>query len=268
MFSYEFISRAVLAGSLISLCASLLGVTLVLKRFSMIGDGLSHVSFGALSIAAVMGIAPLALAVPVVALSAFGLLLISSSEKIDGDAAIGVISGTSLAVGVLAVSFSSGVNIDLSSYMFGSILAMSGSDITVTAIFSAVVLITFVLFYNRIFAVTFDANFAKATGAHTGFLNALIAVLTAVMIVIGMRMMGALLISSLIIFPALTAMRLFKSFRGVTVCAVVVSLCCFLCGITLSYILSAPTGASIVAVNFIVFIIFCIAGRLKKLFQH
>jgi ABC-type Mn2+/Zn2+ transport system permease subunit len=210
--------RALIIGSLVALCASLLGVSLVLKRYSMIGDGLSHVGFGTLTIALALNLSPLYVSVPVVMLSAFLLLRISKNSKINGDAAIALISSSSLAIGVFSVSLSKGMNIDVFHYMFGSILAMSESDVYFSVALSVVVLVLFIFFYNKIFAVTFDENFAKATGTNSGLYNMLVALLTAVTIVIGMRIMGALLISSLIIFPALTSMRLFKSFRsGITV---------------------------------------------------
>ncbi len=200
MFSYPFMQRAFLVGILVSLCASLLGVSLVLKRYSMIGDGLSHVGFGALAVASALHMAPLAVAVPVVVLAAFILLRLSDSGKLKGDAAIAMISTGALAVGVMVVSVTTGMNSDLNSYMFGSILAMSKSDVVLSAVLSVIVLVLYLFFYDKIFAVTFDTVFARATGIRTGLYNMLLAVLTAVTVVLGMRMMGALLISSLIIF--------------------------------------------------------------------
>lgn len=214
--------RALLVGILVSLCAALLGVSLVLKRYSMIGDGLSHVGFGALAIAAVMNWAPMAVAVPVVIAAAFLLLRISGSSRIKGDSAIALISTGALALGVMAVSVS-GMNSDLDSYLFGSILAISEGDVVISVVLAVLVLVLFVFFYNKIFAITFDENFAKATGTRAGMYNMLIALLTALTIVIGMRMMGSMLISSLIIFPALCSMRVFKSFRSVTVCSAIIS---------------------------------------------
>ena len=208
MLSYDFIVRALIVGLLVSLCASLLGVSLVLKRYSMIGDGLSHVGFGALAIATAMNAAPLKVSVPVVVFAAFMLLRISENSKIKGDAAIALISTGSLAIGVIVISMTTGMNTDVCNYMFGSILAMSKDDVFLSISLSIIVLILFVVFYHKIFAVTFDENFAKATGTNTGVYNMLIAFLTAITIVLGMRMMGALLISSLIIFPSLTSMRL------------------------------------------------------------
>ena len=249
MLSYPFVLRALAGGMMVSLCAALLGVSLVLKRYSMIGDGLSHVSFGALSIAVAVGWSPLKVSIPVVTLAAFLLLRITENSKIKSDAAIAMISASALAIGIIVTSLTTGMTTDVSSYMFGSILAMSREDVVLSVMLSLVVLGMFVFCYNKIFAVTFDENFAKAAGVKVGFYNVLIAVLTAVTIVLGMRMMGAMLISSLIIFPALSSMRLFKSFLGVAVCSGVVAVMCFVLGMVLSYGLSIPAGASVVVVN-------------------
>ena len=256
LLSYSFIVRALIVGILVSLCAALLGVSLVLKRYSMIGDGLSHVGFGALSIAMALNLAPLQVSVPVVVVAAFLLLRISENSKIKGDAAIALIATSSLAIGVIVTSLTTGMNIDVYNYMFGSILAMSKSDVYTSIILSVVVILLFVLFYNKIFAVTFDENFAKATGTNTNIYNMLIAFLTAITIVVGMRIMGTLLISSLIIFPALTSMRIFKSFKGVVISSAIISIICFVIGIMTSFQFSLPAGASIVVINIVVFIIF------------
>ena len=253
MFSYHFMVRAVVVGVLVSLCAALLGVSLVLKRYSMIGDGLSHVGFGALAIAAAVNVAPLYLAVPIVIAAAFLLLRINQNSKIKGDAAIALISSSALAIGVVTVSLTTGMNTDVSNYMFGSILSLSHADAVLSIVLSAVVLLMFVLLYPRIFAVTFDETFARATGTKAQLINSVIAVLTAVTVVIGMRMMGALLISSLIIFPALTAMRICRSFKGVVICSAVVSVVCFVIGMAASYAFELPSGAAIVIVNIIAF---------------
>ena len=255
MFSYNFIIRAFIVGLLVSLCAALLGVTLVLKRYSMIGDGLSHVGFGALAVAASLNLAPLEVAVPVIIIAAFLLLRLSENSKINGDAAIAIISSTALAIGVVCVSVS-GVNTDLNSYLFGSILATTTADAIMCVILAVIVIITFVVFYNKIFAVTFDETFSKATGLKTGIYNSVIALLTALTIVIGMRIMGTLLISALIIFPALSSMRVCKKFKSVIVCSGVFAVCCFFVGMCASYSLDTPTGASVVIVNAIVFAVF------------
>lgn len=256
MFSYTFLVRAVIVGILVSLCASLLGVSLVLKRYSMIGDGLSHVGFGTLAFATAINAAPLTVSIPIVVLAAFLLLRISENSKIKGDAAIALISTGSLAIGVVIISFTTGMNTDVCNYMFGSILAMSKNDVVLSIVLSIVVLILFIFFYNKIFAVTFDENFAQATGVKTSIYNMLIAFLTAITIVLGMRMMGALLISSLIIFPALTSMRIFKTFKSVTLCSAIISIICFFIGIVISYLYATPTGASVVIINIIVFFLF------------
>lgn len=264
IISLPFVTRALIVGVLVSLCAALLGVSLVLKRYSMIGDGLSHVGFGTLSLAAALNLAPLKVTIPIVVLAAFLLLRLSESSKIKGDAAIALISTGALAIGVMLISLSNSSNAEVYNYMFGSIYSMSGDDVALSVALSAVVIVLFVLFYNKIFAVTFDESFAKATGTKTGVYNTLIAVLTAITIVLGMRIMGAMLISALLIFPALTAMRLCKSFLSVTICSVVLSVFCFITGILISCVYNSPAGASVVCVNLAMFIIFAIISLLKN----
>lgn len=264
MFSYTFLVRAFVVGLLVALCASLLGVSLVLKRYAMIGDGLSHVGFCAMAIATALEVTPLAVSIPVVVLAAFLLLRISESSKIKGDSAIALISTSSLAIGVIIISLSTGLNTDVCNYMFGSILAMNKNDVYLSVALCAVVLILFILFYSKIFAVTFDETFAQATGTRTGVYNMLIALLTAITIVLGMRMMGALLISSLVIFPALTSMRVCKSFRAVVICSAIVSVTCFFIGLVISYLYALPSGASIVGINIIAFLLFSAVGMTKR----
>jgi zinc transport system permease protein len=264
MMSYTFLVRAVVVGILVALCSSLLGVSLVLKRYSMIGDGLSHVGFGALAVATALNASPLQISVPVVMIAAFLLLKISENSNIKGDAAIALISTSALAIGVMAISVTSGINIDIYNYMFGSILAMSKADVALSIALSITVFILYIFFYSKLFAVTFDESFAKATGIKTSLYNMLLALLTAVTIVIGMRLMGALLISSLIIFPSLTSMKVFKSFRGVVICSAILSVLCFITGIVLSYILSTPAGASVVCVNILLYFTFFIFGFLSR----
>lgn len=264
MFSQPFMQRAIVGGIFISLCAALLGVSLVLKRYSMIGDGLSHVGFGAVVVAAALGAAPLAVAIPVVVVSAFLLLRLGDSSEIKGDAAVALVSTGALAVGVVVSSLTTGMNQDFNSYMFGTILGLSESDVLISICVSVPVLILFVVFYNKIFAVTFDESFSKATGVKTDVYNALVAVLTALIIVLGMRLMGALLISSLVIFPSLTSMRLCRTFKGVVICSGAVSVVCFLSGILMSVLLDTPTGASIVLSNIVMFVIFWIFGKVKN----
>ncbi|MDR1408976.1 MAG: metal ABC transporter permease [Oscillospiraceae bacterium] len=261
---YTFIRRAVVVGLLVSLCAALLGVSLVLKRYSMIGDGLSHVGFGTLAVATALHAAPLTVSIPVVVLAAFLLLRISESSKIKGDAAIALISTSSLAIGVMVITFSTGMNRDVCNYMFGSILAMNKNDVTLSIVNAVIVLVLFVFFYSKIFAVTFDESFAKATGVKTGLYNMIIAFLTAITIVLGMRMMGALLISSLIIFPALTSMRVCKKWHSVTLCSAAVSVVCFFAGVVISYAKELPTGASVVIVNIAAFLIFWLVQLITK----
>jgi zinc transport system permease protein len=265
MLSYVFIVRALVVGILVALCAALLGVSLVLKRYSMIGDGLSHVGFGTLAVAVSLGLAPLQVSVPVILLAAFLLLRISESSRIKGDAAIALISSSALAIGVVVLAMTVGLNTDVCNYLFGSILAMTKSDVWLSIILAAVVLTLFILFYNRIFAVTFDEAFARATGTRAGLYKLLIAFLTALVIVVGMRIMGAMLISSLIIFPALTAMRVFRSFLRVVVCAAILSVVCFFIGVTISFAVDTPAGASVVLVNLAAFLAFSAAGQARRL---
>lgn len=254
MLKYPFIRNAMIVGCLVSLCASLLGVSLVLKRYSMIGDGLSHVGFGALAIAMALDLSPLVVSLPVVILAAFFLLRLSENSKIKGDAAIAMISTGALAIGVIILSLTTGINTDVCSYLFGSILATTISDVKLSIILSVIVIFLFIFFYNKIFAVTFDENFAKATGTKTSLFNMLIALLTAITIVVGMRVMGAMLISSFIIFPTLTAMRLCKSFKRVIIVSACISVVAFFIGIVVSYTLqNMPAGASVVVINIIFF---------------
>lgn len=266
MLTPEFVSAillpALIGGIAVTLCSSLLGVSLVLKRYSMIGDGLSHVGFGALSIAAVIGIAPLKVAIPVVIVAAVILLRMSESGQLKGDSAIAIFSTSALAVGIL-VSSKAGLMRDVSSYMFGSILAMSRDDVIFSVILSVLVLGAYLLLYHRIYAITFDEEFAQATGVNVRFYNTLLAVLTAVTVVLGMMMMGALLISSLIIFPSVTAMRVCKSFRGVVICAAAVSVFCFLSGFFVSLTMDTAPGASVVVVNLLMLAVFSVIGRLR-----
>lgn len=264
LFSYSFITRAIVVGILVSLCSSMLGVSLVLKRYSMIGDGLSHVSFGALAIAAALNMAPLAVSVPIVVVAAFFLLRLSENGTIGGDAAIAVFSSSALALGIIITSMTTGINADICNYMFGSILAMSSTDVYVSIGLSVIVLAMYIISYNKIFAITFDESFSRATGVKVDVYNMAVAVLTAITIVLGMRIMGALLISSLIIFPALSAMRMCRYFKGVIICAAVLSMVCFFLGIILSYVMEIPVGASVVMVNLMVFLLSATVSRLKN----
>lgn len=267
--SYSFVRYALIAGVLISLCAALLGVSLVLKRYSMIGDGLSHVAFGAMSIAAVLSLAPMTVAMPVTIVAAVVLLGLNSNGKIKGDAAIAMISVGALALGYLLLNVfqtASNVSGDVCSTLFGStsILTLSVSDVWLCVGLAILVILTFVIFYHKIFAVTFDEEFACATGTNVRAYNILIAVVTAVVIVLAMNLVGALLISALIIFPALSAMRVFKSFRAVMASAAVISVLCSVLGILASVIYGTPVGSTIVAADIVVFAAFSLAGRLRK----
>ena len=264
MFSFPFMQRALIAGVLVSLCAALLGVSLVLKRYSMIGDGLSHVSFGALAIAVALGVTPLWFSIPVVILAAFLLLRVADNPRWNSDAAIAAMSASSLAIGILVISRTTGMTTDVDNYMFGSVLAMSKTDVALSAVLCLAVLVLFILFYHKLFAVTFDESFSRATGLKVERYNTLLAILTALTIVLGMRMMGAMLISSLVIFPALTAMRLFRSFRGVVICAAVTSVVCFCAGLTISFAFSTPVGATVVAADLAVFLASCLIGLLRR----
>lgn len=268
-FSYPFVRYALIAGVLIALCAALLGVSLVLKRYSMIGDGLSHVAFGALAIATVMNLAPMTVALPVTVIAAVILLGINSSAKIKGDAAIAMISVGALALGYLLLnifSASSNVSGDVCTTLFGStsILTLSQTDVIICIALTVVVLLVFVIFYHKIFTVTFDENFASATGTNTKAYNTLIAVITAIVIVLAMNLVGALLISALIIFPALSAMRIFKSFFSVIVSSAIISVVCAVVGIFIAILYGTPVGSTIVAANIAAFLICMLAGKLTK----
>lgn len=259
--SLPFMQRAVIVGAPISLCAAVLGLSMVLKRRSMIGDGLSHVGFASLAIASALRTSPMYLTFPVVAIASIVLLRISEKSKLQGDVYIALTATGSLAIGVLITSLS-GTNADLNSYLFGSLLTIKESDVLFTVIACALVLVVFIAFFSRIFAVTFDETFARSTGVSVGIINAIIAVAAAIVIVLGMRMIGTLLISSLIVFPALTSSRIYKSFKAVTLSSAVISVVCFLIGIIASFALSIPAGASIVAVNLT---LFCVISLLTLL---
>jgi zinc transport system permease protein len=264
MFSFTFLVRAIVVGALVSICSALLGVSLVLKRYSMIGDGLSHVGFGALAIATALNAAPLVVAIPIVIAAAFLLLRLGEKHLLKGDAAIALISTSSLALGVVIISQTTGMNTDVCNYLFGSILAMNKIDVYLSIALSFMVIVLFVLFYHKLFAITFDEAFAKTSGVKTGLYTMLIAFLTALIIVLGMRMMGAMLISALIIFPALTSMRLLKTFKSVSICSVCVSILCFFIGIVISYVYAVPAGAGVVLVNIGAFALFWLINILRK----
>lgn len=267
---YPFVRYALIVGVLIALCSSLLGVTLVLKRFSFIGDGLSHVAFGAIAIASVINLTndmPLVLLITIIC--AILLLRTGQNSKIKGDAAVAMISVASMAIGYLIMNvFSSSSNLsgDVCSTLFGStsILTLTNTEVWLCAILSIIVLTLFVLFYNKFFTVTFDEEFADATGTKSSVYNLFIAVIIAVIIVLAMNLVGSLLISALVIFPALSSMRVFKSFKSVTICSAIFGVVCSLIGIIISILASTPVGSTIVAVDIAGFIIFYLAGRIKK----
>lgn len=269
-FQYPFVWYALIVGVLIALCSSLLGVTLVLKRFSFIGDGLSHVAFGAMAIASVLNISNnMFFVMPVTVICAVLLLRTGQSTKIKGDAAIAMISVGALAVGYLLMNvFSTGSNIsgDVCSSLFGStsILTLTTAEVWLCVVVSAIVVALFVVFYHKIFAVTFDENFARATGTRTDAYNLLIAVITAVIIVLAMNLVGSLLISALIIFPALSAMRIYKRFRAVIICSAILSVICAFTGIILSILCGTPVGSTIVAVDIAAFFVTSVIGKIAE----
>ncbi len=269
-FSYPFVRYALIVGVLIAVCASLLGVTLVLKRFSFIGDGLSHVAFGAMAIAAVLKFTnQTAVILPITVICAILLLKGGNSSKIRGDAAIAMLSVGALALGYLLMNiFSPSANVsgDVCSTLFGStsILTLSKGEVILCAVLSLIVIALFILLYNKLFAVTFDENFSRATGVNTSVYNMLIAVITAVVIVIAMNLVGSLLISALIVFPALSAMQLYKSFFTVSVFSAVFAAVCTALGMIISVLAGTPVGATVVAVDIVGFILSSVLGRALK----
>ncbi len=266
----DFVRYALIAGVLIALCSSLLGVVLVLKRYSMIGDGLSHVAFGAMTVAAVCGLTnEMVVVLPVTVICAVILLRLSKNSRVKADAAIAMISVGALAVGYLLTDiFSSSANIsgDVCGALFGSvkIISLSKLDVWLCTVLSVIVIGIFVIFYNKIFALTFDEDFSSATGVKVSLYNSFIAVVSAVVIVLAMNLVGALLVSALIVFPAISAMRLFKSFKAVSVCAAAVSVFCVLVGLLITIMASTPAGATIVAVNIAVYAIFSLVGLVRR----
>ena len=270
-FSYDFVRYAFIAGVLISLCAGLLGVVLVLKRYAMIGDGLSHVAFGAMAIAAVLGFAPMTVALPVTVAVAVLLLLAGEKQLIKGDSAIAMLSAGSLAVGYLLLNLfpssdTGSLSGDVCASLFGStsMMTLSNTDVWLCVGLSVAVIGFFVIFYHKIFAVTFDEGFATSSGVRVRAYNFLIAAISGVVIVLAMKLVGALLISSLIIFPALSAMRVFRSFRSVVICSAVISVVGSLTGLLAALLLSTPTGASVAVVHIVIFMAFTVVGKLRR----
>lgn len=267
-FLLGVVIKALAVGTLVSLCAALLGVPLVLKRYSMIGDGLSHIGFGVMGLAAAIGIhreMSLAFSIPIVILAAFLLLRISESSKIKGDAAIAMMSTGAVAIGVIAYDKTTGLTADICSSLFGSasLLTVSQEDLILSICLSVLVLVLFVLLYNRIFMLAFDETFGRAAGLRTGLCKMLISLFTAVTIVTGMKLMGALMISAVMIFPALTAMRVCKTFKGVTVCAALVSVFCFWIGFLIASEASLQTGPCVILVNLAAFLLLWLFGALR-----
>lgn len=267
---YSFVKYAIIVGVLIALCSSLLGVTLVLKRYSYIGDGLSHVAFGAMAIANVLDMAKQStlIVMPITVIVAILLLRTGQNKKINGDALIAMLSVGALAFGYMIMNlFPAGANIsgDVCTTLFGSIsiLTLSKDEVVICIVMSVVVILICIIFYNRIFAVTFDENFAKATGIRTDWFNLLIAVIIAVIIVLGMNLVGSLLISALVIFPALSSMRIIDNFRGVVISSAVISVVCSLSGMIISVLMSTPVGSTIVAADIVVFIICFAVGKVR-----
>lgn len=269
-FEYPFVRYALIVGVLVSLCSSLLGVTLVLKRFSFIGDGLSHVAFGAMAIASVLKLTNnMLLILPITVLCAILILQTGQNAKIKGDASIAMISVGALAIGYLLMNiFSTSANVsgDVCTTLFGStsILTLNETDVLLSAVLSVVVVLAFVFFYNKIFSVTFDEAFASATGVNPNLYNLIIAIITAVIIVLAMNLVGSLLISALIVFPALSAMSIYKSFKSVTVCAAIFSVVCSTLGILISILAGTPVGSTIVGVDIVSFICFRVISVIKK----
>ena len=267
-----FVQNALIVGVLVSLCTALLGVTLVLRRFSFIGDGLSHVAFGAMTVAAVVGLTnDMVLVLPVTVVCAVLLLSVGQNAKVKGDASVAMISVGALAVGYLLMNLfppsgRSNISGDVCTTLFGgtSILTLRPEEVTISIVLSAVVVLFFIFFYHKIFAITFDESFAGATGARTKLYNLLLAVVIAVVVVLAMDLVGSLLISALVVFPALSAMRIFKSFRSVTVCAAVISVTCTIAGILSAAQFNTPVGSTIVVADIVVFAVFSLIGWITQ----
>ena len=265
ILSYPFARRALIAGLLLSVSAALLGVNLVLQRFSMLGDGLSHVSFGAAAVGLAAGVAPLQFSIPIVIVAAFLLLRLKQNSKINGDAATAIVSSSALALGITVATLTTGMNTDISNYMFGSILALGKSEVIIATVCSALIISIYVLFYQKIFTTAFDEDFAAVTGVRVKWYNSINAILTAVTVVIGMRVMGALLISSIITFPALSSMRVCKHYKCTVIVAAAVSVIAFLAGLLLSFAFDIPAGAAVVLTNLAAFLVLSLVGKVKQI---
>jgi zinc transport system permease protein len=259
---YDFILKALLVGSLIAVCCSFLGIFLVLKKYSLIGDGLAHVSFATVALALLLAASPLLVSIPLVILSSFVIMKLNEKADLHGDAAIGLVSSFAVAAGVLISSVAQGFNVDLFSYLFGSILVIGNLDVIMSVILSAVVILLIIFFYNDLFAITYDEEFAGVIGLNTRAMNYLISILTSITIVLGIRVVGTMLISSMVIFPTVTALQVAKSFKSTILISTVVSVSCVISGVFLSFVLNLPTGATIVMLNAVCFVVFF---SLKKL---
>ena len=264
IFSHAFMYRALIVGSLVALCSSLIGVTLVLRKNSTIGDGLSHVAFASFAIATVLGTSSLEFSIPIVVIVSIFLLKLNESSKVHGDAAIALIATSSLAIGTFVISIKSGVNTDINNYLFGSILSIGNKELLITILVSLSIIILYLCTYNKIFAITFDEKYAKSIGINTNFYNIIIAVICSIVVVLGMKLIGSLLISSLIVLPTLSAMQTSKTFKSVIIKSVIISVLAFILGLIISYYLATPTGATVVLINLIIFIIFKVFSLIKK----
>lgn len=265
LFSYDFAARALIAGMAMSLCAALFGVVLTLRRYTMLGDGLSHTAFGTVAVAAVMGWSPYWVTLIVTIAASFAILRISSRSVRGGDTAVAVISTGALAIGTVAVSIGDGIGININDYLFGSVLSMGKSDVYITIFLSIIVLAAFLLCHRAIFGITFDEGFCKAIGLNTGLYEKLLAVLTAVTVVIGMKLVGTLLMTNLLIYPAVSSMKLLRSFGRVLICSAVISIVCFLVGISASSAFGTPAGSGVVIANIAVYLIMTILGKLRRI---
>ena len=261
LFEYPFVTRAFIVGILIALCAALLGCILVLKHYSLIGHGLADVGFASMSVAVAFGLSPMVVSVPVVIIASFIIMAYSQKKGISGDTALGIVAASSMALGIIVTSLKKGFNTDVYNYMFGSILAMSSADIIISCVLAVVVIGLYILFYNRIFLITADENFAMSSGINVSLYQFLISFLTALTVVVGMKMMGTLLISSLIIIPAVTAKKISRSFKTMIIWSSVISVICFVLGMAVSMLANIPTGAGIVAVSVVFMLCVSVAGN-------
>lgn len=263
LLNYPFVQRALICGIAISFCAAIIGVILVLKKYSMIGHGLGEVGFASLTLAMALNLPPLYVSIPLVIIAAFLIMLISQKKGESGDITIALVSSGALAVGVIITALTKGFSVDVYNYMFGSILAMNWSDVILSVILSVILIVVYMVFYNRLFSITYDEKYAKTCGINVTFYQFLISLITALVVVLGMRLMGTLLISSLIVFPAIIARKLTNSFKGMVALSAVLSVICFIVGVMLSFMLNFPTGACIVAVYILLLVITINFGGLR-----